>query len=133
MGTEMTTLDTYAKKPMAYFSHDSDAHDDIKMRRLIKRLGLEGYGRFWLLCETLAQCDCHHLPTVDNFDWELVAESLLCDGIDEAKEFVLTLQELGLLAADSDFIWSKRMHENAKKIARYKKGGAMTAKKRWKE
>ena len=43
-----------AREPMAFFSHDSHAASDIKCRRLIRRFGMEGYGRWWLLCELLA-------------------------------------------------------------------------------
>ena len=40
---------------MRWFSHDSDAHDDIKLRRLLRQQGPEGYGLFWLMVEILAK------------------------------------------------------------------------------
>ena len=40
---------------MRWFSHDSDAHDDIKLRRVLRKYGPEGYGLFWLLIEILAK------------------------------------------------------------------------------
>ena len=40
---------------MRWFSHDSDAHDDIKLRRLLRQQGPEGYGLFWLMVEVLAK------------------------------------------------------------------------------
>ncbi|RXI40246.1 hypothetical protein CP963_09190 [Arcobacter cloacae] len=43
------------KKDAYYFSHDSDAKDDPKCMLLIEELGLEGYGIFWVLVETLRQ------------------------------------------------------------------------------
>ena len=43
------------KKDAFYFSHDSDAKDDPKCMLLIEELGLEGYGIFWVLVETLRQ------------------------------------------------------------------------------
>lgn len=43
------------KKDAYYFSHDSNAHDDPKIVELIDALGLEGYGIFWILIETLRQ------------------------------------------------------------------------------
>jgi hypothetical protein len=40
---------------MRWFSHDTDAHDDIKLRRVLRKFGPEGYGLFWLLIEILAK------------------------------------------------------------------------------
>lgn len=40
-------------KDAYYFSHDSNAKDDPKCMLLIDQLGLEGYGIFWILIETL--------------------------------------------------------------------------------
>ena len=41
------------KKDAYYFSHDSNSKDDPKCVLLIEQLGLEGYGIFWMLVETL--------------------------------------------------------------------------------
>ena len=41
------------KKDAYYFSHDSNSKDDPKCVLLIEQLGLEGYGIFWVLVETL--------------------------------------------------------------------------------
>lgn len=41
------------KKDAYYFSHDSNSKDDPKCMLLIDQLGLEGYGIFWVLIETL--------------------------------------------------------------------------------
>lgn len=40
-------------KDAYYFSHDSNAKDDPKIMMLIEELGLEGYGIFWILIESL--------------------------------------------------------------------------------
>lgn len=40
-------------KDAYYFSHDSNAKDDPKCVMLIEQLGLEGYGIYWVLIETL--------------------------------------------------------------------------------
>ena len=41
------------QKDTYYFSHDSNAKDDPKCMLLIDQLGLEGYGIYWVLIETL--------------------------------------------------------------------------------
>jgi hypothetical protein len=40
-------------KDAFYFPHDSNAKDDPKMILLIEELGMEGYGIFWMLIESL--------------------------------------------------------------------------------
>lgn len=42
-------------KDAYYFPHDSNAKDDPKCVLLIEQLGLEGYGIFWVLIETLRE------------------------------------------------------------------------------
>lgn len=40
---------------MRWFKHDSDAHMDAKMRRLIHKWGIEGYGLYWYCLELIAK------------------------------------------------------------------------------
>lgn len=42
-------------KDAFYFPHDSNARDDIKCVELVGDLGLEGYGIYWVLIETLRE------------------------------------------------------------------------------
>jgi len=41
-------------KESFYFSHDYNAHNDVKILFLRQQLGMEGYGIYWFLVETLA-------------------------------------------------------------------------------
>ena len=36
---------------MEWFKHDTDAHDDIKIRKLIRMHGIQAYGLYWYLVE----------------------------------------------------------------------------------
>ena len=45
------------KKNTYYFSHDYSAHNDFKILFLRQQLGIEGYGIYWFLIETLANAD----------------------------------------------------------------------------
>lgn len=45
-----------------YFSHDADAMNDPKCMLLIAQLGMEGYGAFWALVETLRSQPDYKLP-----------------------------------------------------------------------
>lgn len=50
------------KKDAYYFSHDSNAKDDFKCMLLIEEMGLEGYGIFWILVETLREQENYKYP-----------------------------------------------------------------------
>ncbi len=52
----MTTKDAY------WFSHDSNAKDDPKCMILIDQLGMEGYGIYWVLVETLRDQPGYRYP-----------------------------------------------------------------------
>lgn len=50
------------KKDAYYFPHDSNAKDDPDCMILIEELGLEGYGIFWVLVETLRDQENYKAP-----------------------------------------------------------------------
>ena len=45
-----------------WFKHDTNAKDDYKCMLLIDQLGLEGYGIFWVLIETLREQEEYRYP-----------------------------------------------------------------------
>jgi len=49
-------------KDAYYFPHDSNAKDDPKAVLLIEQLGLEGYGIYWVLIETLRDQPSYRYP-----------------------------------------------------------------------
>lgn len=51
-------------KDAFYFPHDSNAKDDPKCVLLIEQLGLEGYGIFWVLIETLRDQPEYKYPLI---------------------------------------------------------------------
>lgn len=123
-----------AREPMAFFSHDSHAASDIKCRRLIRRFGMEGYGRWWLLCELLAAAEGHSLPFGDDEDALILAETLRFSGggsfderiaLDECRKFVEGLVDIGLLSVTPDGgIESERMTRNAAYFGKNRANGA---------
>ena len=58
-------------KETFYFSHDYNARNDIKIKRLIVAHGYEGYGIFWALIEDLYQ-NANALP----LDFDCIAYDL---------------------------------------------------------
>lgn len=51
-------------KDAYYFPHDSNAKDDPKCVLLIEQLGMEGYGIYWMLIETLRDQPEYTYPVV---------------------------------------------------------------------
>ena len=122
-------IEAEAARPMAFFPHDSNASQDIKCRRLLRRLGMEGYGRWWRLCELLAATDGHKLSIETEEDAEIIAEELHLDGHSELMDYLCVLADVGLIRMPGDgYVWSERMLGNAeyfgKKRAAGRKGGS---------
>ena len=126
-------IQTEASRPMAFFSHDTTASQDIKCRRLIRREGMSGYGRWWRLCELLGAADGHKLSIETTEDAELYAEELQYDTVDEFMAFLLLLKDVGLIKMPGDgTVYSDRMLRNAeyfgkKRVAGSKGGRARRA------
>ncbi len=118
------------EKQSYYFSHDSNARNDVKIIKLRRQLGLEGYGLYWCLIEMLRDAPNNKLP-IDAIDD--IAFSL-----NISKEKIETVINIyGLFTIDQSNFFSERLirsmeyykevktklSEGGKKgmIARYKK------------
>ncbi len=125
-------IEELAKEPLAFFPHDSNASADIKCRRLIRRLGVEGYGRWWLLCELLASANGHAIPIETEEDILIVADALKFDGgsfseplvLEDCKKFIDCVLDLGLIRlSDDGKIVSDRMLDNSKYFGQQRHNG----------
>ena len=117
-------IEAEAARPMKYFSHDSNAAHDIKCRRLLRRLGMEGYGRWWRLCELLAATDGHRLSIETEEDAEIIAEELHLDGHQELMRYLQVLVDVGLIHMPGDgYVWSERMLTNAEYFGKLRANG----------
>jgi len=61
-----------------YFRHDYDAAEDEKIVRILKAMGPEGYGIYWLIIEKLYKHGGEILFDPDTMAWEMRAQ---CDRI----------------------------------------------------
>ena len=89
---------------MDWFRHDINAHDDIKIKKLLKKHGFSALGVYWFLVELLI-CENGRLDYSEAID-----EVTLIDGLseDEAKTIINNLIGLGLLFSDGSTIGSHR-------------------------
>jgi len=53
------------KKNTYYFSHDYNAANDVKVLFLRQQLGMEGYGIYWYLVESLASAEQFQLFVIE--------------------------------------------------------------------
>ena len=112
--------------PMLYFSHDSNAMDDIKLRRLKLRCGWDGIGRWWHVCEMLAMENGHTIHFETDEDRAMLSDELgLTD--DECASYVGTLADVGLIdqsMLSEGRICSRRMMDNALRVGARKAAAA---------
>jgi len=73
-------------KDAYYFKHDAHARHDPKIVALIKKYGLEGYGRFWVVIEMLREDSTYKLEE-KKYIWGALADQFKCEP-DEAKKFI---------------------------------------------
>lgn len=112
-----------------YFDHDYNARNDPKILELRSEFGMEGYGIYWSIIETLAE---------DN-QGRILPSLLggLCVGYGIPKERLLAILnymlKIGLLSKDKIGYFSKRMEEHKKLRKLYSDKGREGAEKRWKD
>ena len=126
--TTQREIEAEAARPMAFFPHDTNASQDIKLELLLDDYGMAGYGRWWRLCELLGAADGHRIEIGNARVAKVVARNLMYETVNDLMAFVKELADLGLIDMPGDgYISSKRMNRNAeyfgKKRAAGRKGG----------
>lgn len=76
-------------KQAYYFSHDSNAHSDVKMLNLRYKWGWAGYGLYWAIIEKLRDADEYQLPlsSIPALSFNLHADAEMMESI--IKDFEL--------------------------------------------
>lgn len=93
------------KKDAYYFSHDSNARNDIKILRLRRSLGLEGYGIYFCLIEMLREQDDYKMSmsSIPDIAFELHTS-------DEKVKAVVCAFDLFVI--DNDEFFSARLNRS---------------------
>jgi len=118
----MLTLFYFMAKDTFYFSHDYNARNDEKIRKLLFKHGYEGYGIYWALIENLYN-NANALQTdYDSIAYELRTDSdLVKSVINDFKLFVIYEDNFS-----SDSV-ERRLKDRLEKSVKAKK----SAKIRW--
>lgn len=106
-----------ANKPLKWFKHDVRASQDEKCQKLLLVGGYEAYGRFWKLCELLADKHGHAFHTDDVLEVKILANTLQFDDTDDLQDFLDTLARFELidsnLFSQDNIVTSSRMNKTA--------------------
>ena len=109
-------------KDTFYFSHDYNARNDAKIKNLIRKHGINGYGIFWAIVEDLYN-NANALPT----DYESIAYDLRSD----AETVKSIISDFDLFVFDGNNFGSvsieKRLNERNEKS----KNARLAAESRW--
>ncbi len=112
-------------KDAYYFSHDSNAKDDPKCVLLIEQLGMEGYGIFWVLIETLRDQPEYKYP--------LALIPALARRYNTTSEKVKTVvMQYGLFEIENDeFFYSDSLNRRMENLSTFRESQRKKALKRW--
>ena len=97
------TYEKYLQMPKEYFPHDSDAHRDPAIRKLVRKHGKEAYANWWLLIELLTERKGHVYDISDDDGMADLVDDMGRLGEmseEEVLKFVSNLGDLGLLDAE---------------------------------
>lgn len=115
-------------KKTNYFSHDSNARNDSKIISLRMKLGVEGYGIYFMIIERLRE----EADYVSNKDYD----SLAFDFRTTPEKVKSVIEDFGLfIFTDDDCFYSEslmqRMILKDEKSKRHSLGGKKAMEKRW--
>lgn len=86
---------------MKWFKHDSDAHRDAKLKKLLIKYGLQGYGLYFYCLELIVNnIDESNLTFELEYDSELIAHDLNLSH-ELIQEMMTYMVNLGLFESDS--------------------------------
>jgi hypothetical protein len=113
-------------KDAYYFSHDSNAKDDPKCVLLIEQLGLEGYGIFWVLIETLRDQPEYKYPLA-----LIPALSRRYNTTTEKMKTVVSQYGLFNITPEGEFFFSESLFRRMESLSTFRESQRKKALKRW--
>jgi hypothetical protein len=108
-----------------YFKHDTNARSDLKILKLRKKYGANGYGIFFMLLELLC-CDTKHELEKD---YELISLELQ----EDEKIIKSVVEEFDLFVVRKDKFYSKPFKKRMRVLDNIREGWSKGGKNRWKK
>jgi len=98
-----------------YFTHDHNARNDPKIQALIKKYGMSGYGRFWVIIETMRETRGYKLIQ-KSYVLEALAEQMKCT-VKELNDFIKDcIEQYELFVQENGFFYSESLIERMAKL-----------------
>jgi hypothetical protein len=117
-------------KDAYYFKHDANARHDPKIKALINKYGIEGYGRFWIILEVLRESNGYKLED-EEYIWQALAEQMKTT-TEEVKVFLSDcINKFKLFTENDGFIYSLPFLERMSKLEEIRQKRIYASKIRW--
>ena len=95
-------------KDAYYFSHDSNARNDIKIKAMIAKYGYEGYGMYWVVIEMLRETKDYELPLEEYTFLALQQEFNGCST--DVQQYINDcINTFKLFSSDGEMFWSESL------------------------
>jgi len=103
-------------KDAYYFSHDSNARHDMKIKEMRCVYGGEGYGWYWMLVEIMREQSDYKLKYDGQYSAQIYADELGTTP-EKAKRFIDDcINEFGLFTGDGKHFWSESFLRRMEKV-----------------
>jgi len=109
-------------KDTFYFSHDYNARNDEKVKRLIRKHGMIGYGIFWSIVE-----DLYNNANALRTDYDFIAYDLRC----ECDVVASVIQDFDLFIFNGNYFGSKSVQERLDQRNNKSESARKSASYRW--
>ena len=119
-------------KDAYYFSHDSNARHDPKILEMLSVYGMQGYGWYWALVETLREQADYRLNISGKYSCNAMAMQMYCDHATAKKFIDDCINEFHLFESDGEYFWSKSLSQRMQYLDEKRYKARMAANKRWK-
>lgn len=111
-----------ADKQSYYFSHDSNARNDIKIMKLRRKHGMSGYGIYWCIIEILRDTADYKLSTQD-------IEDIAFQIGEDVEKVTSIVTDFGLFQVQEACFFSHRLLRNMQSFAAKRQAQSMGGKK----
>lgn len=111
-----------AKKDTFYFSHDFNARMDDKIKELMYKLGVEGYGIYWILIE-----DLYNNANALRTNYERIAFELRT----QKEKIKSVIHDFNLFEIDGEIFSSKSVQKRLNERNEKSISASKSANKRW--
>lgn len=120
-------------KDTYWFTHDSNARNDIKIKALRKKHGSAGYGNFWIIIEHMRESENYSLP-LKRYTYEALADEFNMSATDVEQFIDECITTFELFEKNNNYFYSnslfKRMKKLDEKREQTRKAGKISAEKR---